>query len=333
MSRRRCDGFTVIEILVVIAVISVLLSLLLPAIQQAREAARRVQCGNNMKQFGLALHAYHESKQVFPPGGLAVARFSFWYQLLPFLEQGPMYQSITTPFPGKGAVMQNNIGRANPWVGILLKGFHPAVMICPGTSLSKGNNIHYNHPAAGGKYYTGTVMPTYVGICGSDDFKATTGDYGIASSGGTLFASSAVSIGAMHDGSSQTIVIGEQSDYGRDDSGEQYDIRSATGFAGFMGVFNAGYPAGPNASAWETDNRVFNGTTIRYPVNFKTFDPTPAMGLLTNGGTNKPIQSVHSGGAFVLRGDSSVKFLNESVSLQILKDLSNINDRRVVPNF
>ena len=333
MSRRRHGAFSIIEVLVVVAIISVLIALLLPAVQQTREAARRVQCSNNLKQLGLALHNYHDAKQVFPPGGLSVARFSFWYQLLPYVEELPMYEKITSPAPGAGAVMQTNIGRSNFRVGILLMGFHPPVMICPATPLLKGNRVPYNYPDSSTMYYTDTVMPTYAGICGSDDFMSEEGTYGIASSGGTLFPGSAVSIDAMKDGTSRTIIMGEQSDYGRDDSGQQFDIRSATGFAGFMGVFNAGFPRGPNASLWQSDNRIFNCLTVRYPVNFKTFDRTPAMGLLTNGGTNKPIQSAHAGGAFVLMGDSSVKFLHEGIPVQILKDLSNINDRRSVKDF
>ena len=69
----RHRGFTLIELLVVIAIIAVLIGLLLPAVQAAREAARRAQCANNLKQIGLALHTYHGSLNVFPPGFLSKA--------------------------------------------------------------------------------------------------------------------------------------------------------------------------------------------------------------------------------------------------------------------
>src|SRR5260370_1119180 len=87
-SRRKKHGFTLIELLVVIAIIAVLVALLLPAVQQAREAARRSQCKNNLKQIGLALHNYEELSKVFPPGEISVSDAATLTQILPFMDLG-----------------------------------------------------------------------------------------------------------------------------------------------------------------------------------------------------------------------------------------------------
>ncbi len=103
MIRLRRRGFTLIELLVVIAIIAVLISLLLPAVQSAREAARRAQCTNNLKQLGLALHNYHQAVGTFPMGNTigysyvgtqtTWGTFSAQAQMLPYLEQTPLYNS------------------------------------------------------------------------------------------------------------------------------------------------------------------------------------------------------------------------------------------------
>ena len=92
-------AFTLVELLVVIAIIGILIALLLPALQIAREAARRAQCTNNLKQMGIALHAYHEALNTFPPGniclgpGIADNNYSCWsIEILPFLDQSPVYE-------------------------------------------------------------------------------------------------------------------------------------------------------------------------------------------------------------------------------------------------
>ncbi|HEY4261472.1 MAG TPA: DUF1559 domain-containing protein [Schlesneria sp.] len=94
LSRKSRRGFTLIELLVVIAIIAVLIALLLPAVQQARESARRTQCSNNLKQIGLAIHNYHDSHNRFPPAATdtGLSRSSAFVSILPFLDQGNTYQ-------------------------------------------------------------------------------------------------------------------------------------------------------------------------------------------------------------------------------------------------
>src|SRR5665213_792890 len=106
--QKKCSsnfkGFTLIELLVVIAIIAVLIALLLPAVQQAREAARRTQCKNNLKQLGLALHNYHDiTSNTFPPGYIDVnpqgvlLLWGWGTMILPQIDQAPLYNVLTSP--------------------------------------------------------------------------------------------------------------------------------------------------------------------------------------------------------------------------------------------
>ena len=93
-SRKSGRGFTLIELLVVIAIIAVLISLLLPAVQQAREAARRTQCKNSLKQLGLAIHSYHDTHLRLPPACMGCNQYGWGVMLLPYLDQANLYNNI-----------------------------------------------------------------------------------------------------------------------------------------------------------------------------------------------------------------------------------------------
>src|ERR1039457_659902 len=102
-------GFTLIELLVVIAIIAILIALLVPAVQKVRDAAARLQCTNNLKQMGLGLNAYHDSKKVLPSGHYSTAadgplQYTTWaVAILPFLDQQPLYANTTAYLPTDGA--------------------------------------------------------------------------------------------------------------------------------------------------------------------------------------------------------------------------------------
>ena len=106
MSKRR-TGFTLVELLVVIAIIGILIALLLPAVQAAREAARRAQCSNNLKQIGLALHNYHDSSKTFPMGGAGGWGHTWHLYIAPFMEQEAIHNIARKPWSDSGAGHNN----------------------------------------------------------------------------------------------------------------------------------------------------------------------------------------------------------------------------------
>src|SRR5438132_3423084 len=127
MSRPDRSGFTLVELLVVIAIIGVLVALLLPAVQTAREAARRMQCGNNLKQYGLGVQNYHDTFQVYPinatgTNGSAIPRLTWQIRVLPYMEQSAVYNAIDFN------IDQRRLPVAG---GVILWAISPAYTHCP----------------------------------------------------------------------------------------------------------------------------------------------------------------------------------------------------------
>jgi prepilin-type N-terminal cleavage/methylation domain-containing protein/prepilin-type processing-associated H-X9-DG protein len=187
-------GFTLVELLVVIAIIGILIALLLPGIQYAREAARRTKCQNNLKQYGLALHQFHNANRMFPIGNVAKKYWGFQSRLTPYVEAAYLYPYFFYNSPGQCFPLEDALG----------PGLDPgnqvqSVDLCPDDPLA--GLIWYdpvNYPNSGHHGCT-----DYLGVMGTTE---TSGD-GILMSG--LF-SPAISIPKITDGTSHTLIMGER---------------------------------------------------------------------------------------------------------------------------
>ena len=286
--RRR--GFTLIELLVVIAIIAVLIALLLPAVQQAREAARRSQCKNNLKQMGLALHNYHDTHGTLPAGhyklpGTTIGNpgWGWGAMILPQLEQGNLYQSLNVATTSLTAA-------SKPASETPLSVFR-----CPsdvGPPLNAGRGGH--------------ATSNYMGIYGSKDITASTGGTinGYLSSSGTgVFSpNSGVRLRDVTDGTSNTVMVGEVA-FGM------------VGAEDYGGSIWAGTAAG---TGYVSSIVTLAGTG------------TPAAAFRIFGTNLRAISSFHSGGGQFLLVDGSVRFVSESVDGATLDRIADRADGNVV---
>jgi prepilin-type N-terminal cleavage/methylation domain-containing protein/prepilin-type processing-associated H-X9-DG protein len=185
-------GFTLIELLVVIAIIAVLIGLLLPAVQAAREAARRSQCTNNLKQLGIAMHNYHDQNKVFPPGNLrlghsgSVGLLSAQQAMLPQLEQAAVFNTINTNLPmdqyvAAGSSPYGNSNCATPGSGTAVAENRTArevllsVMICPSDVNTQKLDTAASGPGGGMLWSPGS----YKLMGGANNFKYWSPGYSI----------------------------------------------------------------------------------------------------------------------------------------------------------
>lgn len=200
-SHRR--GFTLVELLVVIAIIGILVGLLLPAVQAAREAARRMQCQNNLKQLGLAMHMHHDSYKFFPylRSGGGQNRHTWAVQLLPFMEQGNLFQTYKSPITGVSQTDGFNNHTATHATMVAARQSQITTFFCPsrrGTpSLS---------PITTGSTVTG--MPSdYTACTGNTSTAPTNGAFTLVNSN---HMKAVVNMKDITDGTSNTILLGEK---------------------------------------------------------------------------------------------------------------------------
>jgi prepilin-type N-terminal cleavage/methylation domain-containing protein/prepilin-type processing-associated H-X9-DG protein len=328
-------GFTLVELLVVITIIGILIALLLPAVQAAREAARRMQCSNNLKQTGLAIHNYVAvNNGSFPPGGLVPppptwgCGHSWWVRILPFYEAGNIYDRFDQQHGSSGWLGNNTINAD------LLRNQQLAFMYCPSSTLPR----QVLTTTGASTFDINVQSATYAGISGSfrkvppagPDPTILTESYsfgdtntGVTCNNGVLVTGHAIGIAEITDGTSNTIMVGEQSDW------MQLAPHTPDDRACYAGDCRSdmwsGFSMGPCGDA-----RPFNITCIYHPINMKTYGGMGVTGVFP---PNTPIQSVHPGGAHVLLADGSVQFLSESLNIDVLYNLGRRNDGLVVGAF
>jgi len=325
----RRPAFTLVELLVVIAIIGILIGLLLPAVQAAREAARRTQCSNNLKQIGLALHGYHDIHQKFPIGAAYFWHSSWMIHIFPYLEQNAAYSKLRFD---QDYAMWLNGGNSRMGNREVMENVVPTSYWCPSSEMERWT--WYKNPT---EQHIGTT--TYVGISGAPTSatnytdptgggRCVSGTVGYACANGSLIPNTSVTIAEITDGTSNTMIVGEQSDWvitysaqtlqsGPIYAGQRVDRRNSS-VDGYMGGTACKGPVKPGDSCWGGGNWAYNVVAIRYPIGYRT----DAAGMSDNAGWNNPILSTHPGAANSLRGDGSVMLLLEQTDMAIVRALA-----------
>ncbi len=334
-SRVLKRGFTLIELLVVIAIIAILIALLLPAVQQAREAARRTQCKNNLKQLGLAVHNYHDTFNSFPFGYYLVPPFTNYRNaftmLLPYIEQGTIYSQIDHNVPMmNGPTGYNATAQAT---NVALAATVIPAFLCP-SSIGPTTD-DYLYPANG---FGPTVPPvncTWKG--GRSDYSGTTGVRGtfanlaynnnaggdrggaiVAAGGGVPgISGSRTNMRDITDGTSNSFLFGERT------GGVKiyYKSQAAVGLPAILGQTNGG--------SW-SDSLLFENW-LQGSLYDGTANGGPC-GMCTNMRGNG-FHSFHTGGCQFVMCDGSVKFVSENVSQAIFAGAITIQKGEILGEF
>lgn len=328
MKLKKRRAFTLIELLVVIAIIAVLIALLLPAVQQAREAARRTQCKNNLKQLGLALHNYHDTFGVFPfamsfPGSKNVTGL---VMLLPYIDQSPLYNSLNFNLPmGKwnfnGAALTTmpaaNIAGATSKI---------TAFLCPSDN---GNPFQGDDPTHYGAQVSGQTPKTNYGFSVTYGDPNTWGSVATPNTGAfwtsqdmytkCMFGfESKCNLRDLSDGSSNTVAIAETTLNCYNGPGQPWAILQHVGGASIQ-----------FASGGTSGNGKINDWYA--PASWASWTSEKGIpGRLISWGSPG---SIHTGGMQVLLGDGSVRFLSENLDSITRMRLGYISDGNPIGEF
>lgn len=291
----RYHGFTLVELLVVIAVIGILVALLLPAVQAAREAARRAQCKNNLKQIGIGLHLYHDTYQTFPPGYVSDLRrlpadasnYSWCTFVLPFVEQESLHDALQPNFP------QTLLQALNDPIKLALAQTPLKIYRCPSDTARDLNDDRRLDPAG---LNVAVASANYMGNHGTPEL--------CVDARGIFCSESRVSLAMVQDGTSNTFLVGERA---------MRDLRGT-------GKHGAGVWVGGTRRLGQTapdDSPLSNHGSAR--VNMQTGKWVDKLG-------NLPafcFSSEHPGGAQFAMVDGAVRFISEEIDSQIA-DINNV---------
>lgn len=346
--RRRRPAFTLVELLVVIAIIGILVALLLPAVQAAREAARRVSCTNNLKQIGLALHNYHDSFGTLPinmtsggsgttPQGLDTTGFYSWLvPILPFVEQQPLYDSINLNIS-----MSDATGPTAPYMAYI-GADHPNAeaartrvpcYLCPSDSNSSTDAMGSALPAPDNYAGNAGWIPFATGYDGS---RATPGKQNgmipLVSPGEDVgWHVNKISFKNVTDGLSNTVAVAERRINDRDWNGQSGKNDAIFSFCAGGGrtartlaehrqyCVNTFSPdtalSRPHGRAW------ISGWSLTAPIYTHVMEPNSRNchfhSGFVDGNFLTTASSQHPGGVNVVLGDGHVRFVEDSIALNV----------------
>ena len=303
---RKSKGFTLVELLVVIAIIGILIALLLPAVQAAREAARRMQCSSNMKQMGVALHSYHNNANTFPPGAFydyyaGLYRGSILIRLLPYIEQQALYDRFDFSQNTDPQVEANDMEIGRIIVSTFVCPSDPAQGkaadgrgVCSYTA-SQGPTPHYGNPSCWCENNWNEYTP-----------EPKVDEKGVFH-GPFTRAPIPCKVADCPDGLSSTIFFGEVLPLCSDHMSRGW--------------------------AWTNNGQGFGHTQI--PINYDTCQENSDdyCHKSCNWSTEKGFNSTHPGGAMFLFGDGSVHFIEEAIDHVNYQRLGNKADGEVVTPF